>query len=161
MTEQIAALEAIGASGQPGFDEALQAFYAQWQGNPLVIDKWFSVQAAAPRADALARVEALRRHDAFDLKNPNRVRALVAAFAMRNPVAFHAVDGSGYAFLADIAAEIDPLNPALAARLLGAFETWRRFDPTRREKAHAALSALAARPGLSRNAAEIVARTLG
>ncbi|MBU6372807.1 MAG: aminopeptidase N [Alphaproteobacteria bacterium] len=160
MTEQIAALEAIGAAGLPGFDEALAAFYAQWRDNPLVLDKWFSAQAAAPRADALARVQALRGHPAFDLKNPNRVRALVAAFTTRNPVAFHAADGSGYGFLAEIAAEVDPLNPALAARLLGGFESWRRFDAGRQAKARAVLEALAARPGLSRNAAEIVTRTL-
>jgi aminopeptidase N len=162
MTEQIAALEAIGASQtHPGFDAALDAFFAQWRLDALVVDKWFSTQAAAARADALARVTALRASPAFDLKNPNRVRALVGAFSVRNPRAFHAADGSGYQFLADIAAEIDPLNPALAARLLGGFESWRRFDDGRRGHAQRVLTALAAMPGLSRNASEIVARTLG
>ena len=161
MTEQMGALEALAATGGRGFDDALTAFYEQWKANPLVVDKWFSVQAAAARPDALQRVGALRAHSAFDVKNPNRVRALAAAFSVRNPLAFHAADGSGYRFLADLVREIDPLNPALAARLLGAFESWRRFDAGRQAQARAALDALAGQSTLSRNASEIVSRTLG
>jgi len=160
MTEAIAALEALGASESPAFDDALTKFYERWKANPLVIDKWFAAQASSPRADALARVERLRAHEEFNLKNPNRVRSLAAAFAMRNPRAFHAANGDGYRFLASLTETIDPLNPALAARLLTPFESWKRFDAQRQEHARAALEQLAALPQLSKNTREMVERTL-
>ncbi|MBL8545654.1 MAG: aminopeptidase N [Hyphomonadaceae bacterium] len=160
MTEAVAALEALGAAESPAFDEALTKFYARWQANPLVIDKWFAVQASSPRTDALARVDRLRAHAEFNLKNPNRVRSLAAAFAMRNPRAFHAANGDGYRFLAALAETIDPLNPALAARLLTPFESWRRFDPQRQDHARKALEQLASIPQLSKNTREMVERTL-
>ncbi len=161
MTASIAALEALSSSGAEAFDAALEEFYARWRDNPLVIDKWFAVQAATPRTDALQRVEALRRHADFNARNPNRVRSLAAAFATRNARAFHAADGSGYRFLAGLAKDIDPLNPALAARLLTAFESWRRFDSGRKAHAHAALTALSELKQLSTNSSEVVARALG
>jgi aminopeptidase N len=160
MTETIAALDALGASGAAGFDTALDQFYARWQSNPLVIDKWFATQAAAPRPDAHARVERLRLHGDFALRNPNRVRALAAAFAMRNPRAFHSADGAGYRFVATLARDVDELNPALAARLLTPFESWKRFDSRRQAHARTELEALAALPQLSKNAREMVERTL-
>jgi aminopeptidase N len=160
MTERVAALEALGASGGDGFDDALKRFHARWRDNPLVIDKWFAIQAAAPRADALQRVHRLRAHADFNTRNPNRVRALLAAFAMRNPRAFHGADGGGYAFLAETAKDIDARNPALAARLLTAFESWKRFDSGRQAHAHTALQSLAAAPDLSANTREVVERTL-
>ncbi|MFT3726340.1 MAG: aminopeptidase N [Terricaulis sp.] len=160
MTEAAAALDALGACGSAQFDTALKTFYARWRENPLVIDKWFAVQAASPRLDALTRVEALRHHADFNIRNPNRVRALAAAFAMRNPRAFHAADGGGYKFLAALAADIDPMNPALAARLLTPFESWRRFDAERQAIAKAELERLAALPHLSKNTREMVERTL-
>jgi aminopeptidase N len=160
MTERMAALDALGQIDGAGFDTALEAFIAQWRDTPLVVDKWFAAQAAAPRADAIDRARRLRGHDLFTLRNPNRARSLVAVFAMRNLRAFHAADGSGYEFLADCVAETDALNPALAARLLTPFESWRRFDAGRQANARAALERLAAVPSLSRNAREMVARTL-
>ncbi|MGE3141799.1 MAG: aminopeptidase N [Hyphomonadaceae bacterium] len=160
MTESIAALEALGAAGAPGFDAALDQFYARWRETPLVVDKWFIAQAAAPLPDALARVEALRRHPDFELRNPNRVRALAMAFALRNLKAFHAADGSGYRFLADIVREIDAFNPALSARMLTPFESWRRFDASRQSHALQELTKLAALPNLSKNAREMVERTI-
>jgi aminopeptidase N len=160
MTEAAAALEALGLSGSPRFDEALNEFHQRWSANPLVIDKWFAIQAACPRSDALARAERLRAHEAFNLRNPNRVRALAAAVAMRNPRAFHSADGDGYRFIAGLAKDIDPNNPALAARLLTPFESWRRFDSGRQQHARAALEALAALPDLSKNTREMVERTL-
>jgi aminopeptidase N len=160
MTESAAALDALGASGSERFDEALARFYERWQTNPLVIDKWFAIQAASPRDDALARAERLRAHEEFSLRNPNRVRALAAAFAMRNPRAFHGLDGGGYRFLASLVEDIDPNNPALAARLLTPFESWRRFDSARQQHAKAALEQLAALPNLSKNTREVVERTL-
>jgi aminopeptidase N len=160
MTEAVAALEALGASESPAFDEALAKFYERWKTNPLVIDKWFAVQASSPRTDALSRAERLRAHEEFNLKNPNRVRSLAAAFAMRNPRAFHAASGDGYRFLASLAETIDPLNPALAARLLTPFESWKRFDSQRQAHARAALEHLASLPQLSKNTREMVERTL-
>ncbi|MGE3302392.1 MAG: aminopeptidase N [Hyphomonadaceae bacterium] len=160
MTEQMAALDALGASGAHAFEDAVTAFHKKWSGSPLVMDKWFAAQAAAPRSDAIAQVQKLRRHPDFDIRNPNRVRSLAMSFAARNLRAFHAADGSGYRFLAELAGEVDPLNPALAARLLGAFESWRRFDAGRQAHARAALEGLAARPDLSKNARDILRRTL-
>jgi aminopeptidase N len=160
MTETMAALSALGAAGVEEFDAALERFYARWRDNPLVIDKWFSVQAASPRADAAARVNKLKVHPDFELRNPNRVRALVAAFAMRNPRAFHAADGSGYGFVAELVREIDPLNPALAARLLTPFESWKRFDLGRQAAARAELEQIRALNRLSKNTAEVIERTL-
>jgi aminopeptidase N len=160
MTETMAALEALGASESPAFDDALAGFHALWRGNPLVIDKWFAVQASSPRADTLARVERLRGHGDFNLKNPNRVRALAAAFAMRNPRAFHGAGGDGYRFLASLVEDADALNPALAARLLTPFESWKRFDSGRQTHARAALTQLSSLPKLSRNTREMVERTL-
>ncbi len=160
MTESVAALEALGAAGAPAFDTALDQFYARWRANPLVIDKWFAIQASAPSATGAARVDKLREHEDFNLRNPNRVRALSAAFAMRNPRAFHSADGAGYRIIASLVAQIDPLNPALAARLLTPFESWRRFDATRQSHAKAALEGLAALTNLSKNTREMVERTL-
>ena len=160
MTEAAAAIEALGASGSDAFDDALARFYERWRANPLVIDKWFAFQAASPREDALARVESLRKHADFNLRNPNRVRSLVAAFALRNPRAFHAADGGGYRFLAALAEDIDGLNPALAARLLTALESWKRFDEGRQTHARAALERLAGLPNLSKNTREVVDRTM-
>jgi len=159
MSETMASLEALGACGGDGFDEALERFHARFHDRPLVLDKWFAVQAAAPRSDAIERVKRLRAHPAFDLRTPNRVRAVVGAFAQRNLRAFHSTCGSGYAFVADVAREVDAQNPALAARLLLPFESWRRFDAARQERARRVLGELAA-GALSSNTREVVERTL-
>ncbi|MEO9969808.1 MAG: aminopeptidase N C-terminal domain-containing protein, partial [Hyphomonadaceae bacterium] len=124
---------------------------------PLVIDKWFAVQA---RAGDIADIEALRRHPDFDLGNPNRVRALAAAFAMQNLAGFHKSDGSGHAFLAKLVREVDPLNSALAARLLTAFEQWKSLEPAARQTAMTTLQSLA-KDGLSQNASDIIGRAIG
>jgi len=160
MTESLAALEALGASGAPAFDEALKTFHERWQENPLVMDKWFAVQVAVARDDTLTRALALKQHPAFELRNPNRVRALAMSFASRNLRAFHAADGSGYRFLADIIRAVDSANPALSARLLTPFESWRRFDAGRQAHAKGELEKLAAIATLSKNAREMVERTL-
>jgi aminopeptidase N len=161
LTDTMAALEALGSVGGAAFDDSLATFYGVAKDRPLVLDKWFSVQAASAAGDPLARMQTLRAHPAFDLKNPNRVRSLAAAFSMRNPVGLHRADGAGYAFMADLSIAIDRGNPALSARLLGTLESWRKVEPSRRERAEAVLRGVAAEPDLSANSREIVERMLG
>ena len=124
-----------------------------------MIDKWFSLQAMIPRSDTLDQVRALTAHPAFSFANPNRVRALIGAFAA-NPTQFNRADGAGYDFIADNVLALDPKNPQLAARLATAFRTWRTLEQGRRGKAQAALERIKAAPNLSRDLADIVERGL-
>jgi aminopeptidase N len=140
---------------------ALDQFYDQWKANPLVIDKWMSLQAMSCRPDALTRIQALTKHAAFNIENPNRVRALIGAFVMNNQLRFHAADGAGYRFLGDHVLKLDTLNPQVAARLCGAFETWRRFDAKRQSLIREQLTRIKNHDGLSRNVREITEKTLG
>ncbi|ACT58980.1 aminopeptidase N [Hirschia baltica] len=164
MTEKLSALNALanvengGPSGEY-FDKALLAFEEEWKDTPIVMDKWFSVQAMSIRADLRARLHRLCSHPDFDFKNPNRVRAVAAAFAMNNPVGFHAPDGWGYEFLTDIILKVDGLNPALSARLTTSFESWRRFSPDRQAHAEKQLRRLDD-ANLSKNAQDIITRAL-
>ena len=161
MTDSLAALIALGQSGSEKVNQALETFYQNWKANPLVIDKWFSIQVGPSCPDVLERVEGLLKHPDFTYDNPNRVRSLIGAFIMVNPAAFHAADGRGYALLARQIKIIDPKNPALAARLLGAFESWRQLEPTRSHLAKTALEGLLKTPDLSPNSYEIISRQLG
>lgn len=156
MTEKLAALRALVVTAGPHKEEALADFEQRWRHNPLVMDKWFSVQAALGTVDDVAR---LVRHQDFDLRNPNRVRSVIASFCMQNLAVFHAPDGSGYRAVEDTILQADKANPALGARLLTAFEQWRVVEPQARSHAKACLERLAA-SGLSRNSADIVARAL-
>ena len=159
MTTRLAALTALSSIETETFDRALAAFESKWSDSPLVMDKWFGVQAMSIRGDIRERLAKLAARPDYDLKNPNRVRALVAAFSMSNPVAFHAADGWGYRFLVDVIVQVDALNPALSARLCTAFESWRAFDAPRRREAEAQLKRLAD-AGLSKNAQDIIGRAL-
>ncbi len=156
MTEQLALLRALCALKGGPRDAAIAQFYEQWKDNPLVIDKWFAAQAVTGKP---SDIEALAGHADFDLSNPNRVRALIGVFAMQNLANFHAADGSGYAAVEELILQADKANPALSARLLSAFEHWRRLEPEARSKAEATLTRLQA-AGLSGNASDIVTRTL-
>jgi aminopeptidase N len=160
MTDRLAALTCLASSSMPQREPALAAFYQRYQDDPLVVDKWFTVQAASSRADTLLQVQTLMRHPAFTLKNPNRVRALIGAFAHGNPARFHDSSGAGYRFLADRVLELDPLNPQVAARLVGALSRWRRFDASRQAMMSRELERIQAQPGLSRDVAEIVSKSL-
>ncbi len=160
LTDRLAALVALAGMERPEYDEALADFYAVCRDNPLVIDKWLNAQATSCRADTLPRVVALLDHPAFTLKNPNRVRALVGAFALANPAVFHAADGSGYRFVADRIIEIDPLNPQLAARLAGSLSRWRRYGEERQGQMRGQLERIRAQAGLSRDVGEIVGKSL-
>ncbi|WP_353144608.1 DUF3458 domain-containing protein, partial [Paracoccus sp. (in: a-proteobacteria)] len=158
MTERQGALECLIATGKDG--DALVAFAQEFGSNRLVMDKWFMVQPlrTAPGL-AVARARELAAPPDFDWKNPNRFRALIGGLT-GNHAAFHAADGSGYGFVVDWLMRLDPVNPQTTARMCSAFETWTRYDAGRQAHARAALSRLAAMPGLSRNTAEMVTRIL-
>jgi aminopeptidase N len=160
MTDAIAALLILANYAGSPRDDVLADFYRRWQDEPLVLDKWFAVQARAVRKDSVETVRSLLSHPKFTLKNPNRVRALVGSFVHGNPTGFNREDGAGYELLASTALEIDSFNPHLAARLLGAFESWRTLEARRQAKARATLERLAAAE-TSTDSYEIVTKTLG
>jgi aminopeptidase N len=141
---------------QAAFDD----FYRRYEGDPLIIDKWFGLQALIPEADTLDRVKDLTGHAAFSMQNPNRVRALIGSFAQANQTQFNRRDGEGYAFHADMVLALDALNPQVAARQMTAFRSWRALEPQRRARAEAALKRVAAGKALSRDLQDIVSRTL-
>ncbi len=159
MTESLAALSALLRLGRG--QEELAAFHARWRDDPLVIDKWFMLQAAeAPPETAVATARALAEHPDFDWRNPNRFRSLIAGFSQMNPAGFHEPSGAGYAFLADWLIRMDGHNPQTAARMATAFETWTRYDSRRKALIREELRRIAAAPDLSRDMAEMVERML-
>jgi aminopeptidase N len=160
MTDRVAALGLIAESDLPERSAALDAFYQRWRADPLVVDKWFSLQAMAQRAGAVEAVTALVDHEAFTLRNPNRVRSLVGAFALGNPTGFHRADGAGYRFVADRVLALDPRNPQVAARLAQSFGRWRRYDAGRQTLMRTELDRILATPNLSRDLYEIASKSL-
>jgi aminopeptidase N len=149
MTDTIAALTALRDVDHPLRTELYDDFEKRWRDNPLVLDKWFALEAAAFRhpfrchnADALTRLDELTQHPAFSLKNPNRVRAVLGVFAHRNIAAFHAADGSGYRFIANHIDTLDNLNPQVAAMLLNAFTPWANLAEPQRSQAQQVLKGL-------------------
>jgi aminopeptidase N len=160
MTDRMAALETLSLHDRRERATALEDFYQRYADDPLVIDKWLALQAAIPERGTLDRVRALTTHRAFSLANPNRVRALIGSFAQVNHTQFNRPDGAGYDFVADIVIALDPKNPQVAARLMGAFRSWRALEAARRGRAETPLCPIAARSALSRDVADIVARTL-
>jgi aminopeptidase N len=160
MTDRMAALETLALHDRPERAAALDDFYDRYADDPLIIDKWLALQAAIPEPATLDRVRALTKHPAFSMANPNRVRALIGSFAQVNHTQFNRRDGAGYGFVADIVLALDPKNPQVAARLMGAFRSWRALEATRRGEAEAVLRRVAAVPALSRDVHDIVARSL-
>ena len=142
MTERLAALRALLHRGAPGADAALRRFQHEFADDPLVTDKWIALVATRPQAGALADVDALLASDWWKPANPNRVRALLGSFARANPRAFHRADGAGHARIAGQVAALDAVTPQVAARLLGAFEGWRRLAGPARASAATVLAAL-------------------
>ncbi|MBI1204034.1 MAG: aminopeptidase N [Rhodopseudomonas sp.] len=161
MTDRLAALATLAQHDVPARDTALADFYRRYADNALVIDKWFSLQATAPQAVTLDNVRALTAHPAFSFANPNRVRALIGAFAQANPTQFNRADGAGYSFVADAILALDPKNPQIAARMATAFRAWRTLEPGRRALAQAALQRIKNSASLSRDLSDIVERALG
>ncbi|MGI9417812.1 MAG: aminopeptidase N [Geminicoccaceae bacterium] len=160
MTDMLAALAFLADSDHPARARALEQFYDRWQNEALVIDKWFTLQAVPQRAGSLDDVQRLKTHPAFTMTNPNRVRSLIGAFAMANATGFHRRDGEGYRFVADQIMELDRLNPQIAARLLGVFGRWRRYDQDRQAMMRAELDRILATPELSRNSYEVASKSL-
>ncbi len=160
MTEMIAGLAALTRIESPLRERAFTHFHDRFRGDPLVLDKWMGLQAGSPLPETATAVAALMKHPAFDIKNPNRVRALVGAFAA-NHLRFHDRSGSGYRLVGQVIRTLDPLNPLVAARLGGVFETWRRYDGVRQTLMRAELETILAQKGLSPNLFEVASKILG
>ncbi len=160
MTDAMGGLGALTCIGGELYDKALADFYERWKSEPLVIDKWFAVQARDPDEGALGRVMGLTAHPAFEAKNPNRLRALVSTFASFNPVRFHDPSGAGYRFLVDQILATDGFNPMTAARLVEPLGGWRRYKPELGALMKAELERILDHPGLSKNVFELVSRSL-
>ncbi|WP_416637688.1 aminopeptidase N [Pseudomonas sp. OHS18] len=161
MTERLTALAVlVNSPFEAERSKALEAFAEQFKDNALVMDQWFSVQAASTLPGGLARVQALMEHPAFTLKNPNKVRALISAFAGQNLVNFHAIDGSGYRFLADQVIVLNALNPQIASRLLAPLTRWRKYGAERQALMKAELERILASGELSPDVYEVVSKSL-
>lgn len=161
MTDRLAALSLLVDRDGAERVDALDDFHQRHHDDPLVIDKWFALQARSTRADTLPTVIGLLDHPAFALNNPNKVRALIGAFAAGNPLRFHDRDGAGYRFLADQVIGLDSLNPQVAARLLSPLGLWHRHDAARQALMKAELIRILAVPSVSRDVYEIASKSLG
>ncbi len=159
MTERFGALTQIVLKPNAGRERASDAFSRRYAMEPLILDKWFALNAQIPERETLDRMRALMNHRGFSMSNPNRVRALIGGFTA-NHTQFNRVDGAGFAFLEEIVVALDPTNPQIAARLLTAMRSWRSLEETRRGMAEAMLKRIAARPALSPDIRDIVTRSL-
>jgi aminopeptidase N len=159
MTEKLGALAALATIAGAPREHALEAFARNYAAEPLILDKWFALQAQIAESGTLERVRALMEHNAFSLANPNRVRALIGGFTS-NQTQFNRLDGAGFDLLAQIVLTLDPTNPQIAARLLTALRSWRSLEPTRRAHAEATLRRIAATAVLSADVRDIVTRSL-
>jgi aminopeptidase N len=161
MTERLTALAVlVNSAFETEKAKALAAFAEHFKDNPLVMDQWFSVQAASALPGGLERVKALMEHPAFTLKNPNKVRALIGAFAGQNLVNFHRADGSGYHFLADLVITLNGFNPQIASRQLAPLTRWRKYDASRQALMKAELERILASGELSSDVYEVVSKSL-
>jgi aminopeptidase N len=160
MTDRLAALRSLSAYDSPEAHAASQRFRTDYDAYPLVLDKWFTLHATRDGEDTLERVQQLMADPAFTLKNPNRVRALIGAFAHYNHAGFHRADGAGYRFIAEQVLALDAFNPQVAARLVKCFARWRRYDSSRQEQIRTELKRMAATESLSTDVYEIVQRAL-
>jgi aminopeptidase N len=160
MTDELAALTAIAHNSHPDRDKYLHQFYQKWQSEALVIDKWFSLQATSPQTNTLEIVETLTQHADFDLNTPNRVRSLVSAFSINNPLHFHNKTGSGYELLLQQVQQLDRLNPQIAARIVTPLTQWKQHSAERQLLMKQALQTLVSNPDISRDLYEIVNKSL-
>ncbi len=160
MTERFGALTQIVWKPNSAREHTSDAFSRRYAMEPLILDKWFALQAQIPERETLDRVRGLMSHRGFSMSNPNRVRALVGGFTA-NQTQFNRLDGEGFAFLEEIVVALDPTNPQVAARLLTAMRSWRSLEEARRDRAEAMLKRIAALPSLSPDVRDIVTRSLG
>lgn len=160
MTDVLAAMKIMLHQKHSQTDLALQDFYQRWQGDNLVIDKWFAMQAETQNETALEKAQSLLTHPDFSLTNPNRVRSLLGVFSRLNLVGFHRADGAGYQMVAEQIIKVDELNPQIAARLLGPFTHWKRYDASRQELMRAALQRILNRDNVSKDVYEIASKSL-
>lgn len=166
MTDRYAALAHLVQNNAPEGIACLADFYERFADDPLVVDKWFGLQASCPPikdnpAASLERVTALLTHSAFSFTNPNRVRSVVHSFCMGNPAGFHMRDGRGYRFWAEKVLKLDAINPQIAARLARALDRWTVFAEPYREQMRAALQEVAASQTLSADVREVIVKALG
>jgi aminopeptidase N len=159
MTLVQSALTLLVHTNAPQAESALALFYERWQDVPLVVDKWFSIQAGSPQGNAQA-VDALSTHPAFVWTNPNRVRSVYGVMGRANAKVFHQADGQGYALVAKRIVEIDSINPQLSARLLQAFSSWRKYPESYQQMAKAELEAISKVDTLSKDAREVLGHLL-
>lgn len=160
MTDSMAALSAIANQDMPQRQQVLEDFYTRWKQEPLVVDKWLMAQSTSRLPGTLETVRSLMASEAFDIKNPNKVYALIRAFCQGNPLHFHAADGSGYRFAADAILLLDAINPQVASGVARAFDRWRKFDAGRQANAKEQLQRIQAKQGLSGDVAEVVGKAL-
>ncbi|MEL7554491.1 MULTISPECIES: aminopeptidase N [Pseudomonas] len=161
MTERLTALAVlVNSPFEAEKAKALEVFAENFKDNALVMDQWFSVQAGSPLPGGLERVKALMQHPAFNIKNPNKVRALVGAFAGQNLINFHAADGSGYRFLADLVIQLNGFNPQIASRQLAPLTRWRKYDSARQALMKGELERIRASGELSSDVFEVVSKSL-
>lgn len=164
MTDVFAALTSLVHCAAPACEqqqqEALQSFYQKWQNEPLVVNQWFAVQAANPRPSALVEVRKLMKHEAFDRKNPNKLRSVIGVFCNQNPVNFHQLDGAGYEFLSEQVLLLNKQNPQVAARMLTPLTQWRRYDAERQGLMRNQLEVISKAKDLSKDVYEVVSRAL-
>ena len=162
MTDRAAALTVLAHrhGGSEAAAAALADFERRYRTDPLVLDKWFQIQATIPGHATVDAVAALTRHPAFSMANPNRVRALVGTFSSANQTGFHRPDGEGYAFFAEVVLKVERTNPQIAARLATAMRSWRSLEPGRQQKAREALLSISRTKDLSADLRDIVERTL-
>jgi aminopeptidase N len=160
MTDTIGALRCLVNIGSTLKDQALQEFYATWHHQPLIVDKWLTMQAVSKLEDTLPQVEKLLQHPAFDLKNPNKVYSLIGAFAQQNLSRFHSIDGSGYKFLTACVLQLNQFNPIVAARMVKPLTEWRRYDKKRQSLMKAELEVILQQKKLSKDVYELVSKSL-
>jgi len=164
MTDTSAAIRALVNSSAPDAVKAREAtlteFYNRWSDEALVVDQWFSLQASCHLPNALERVKTLMQHEVFTMKNPNRMRSVVVAFAFQNGVNFHQKDGSGYRFLADCVIELNAINPQMAARIMSPLSRWRKYDEDRQEMMKRELERILDTENLSPDVFEIASKSL-